>query len=96
MTREKGDYTGACLPFGLVRSMNSPDPIQIMQNKTYMSLLYEQNTWFKVIPDRRTAASETGRDVVWRFSRQVGWGHAGGRHGEFQRTDQARYDRASA
>ncbi len=45
-----GDYTGACLPFGLVRSMNSPDPIQIMQNKTYVSLLYEQNTWFKVIP----------------------------------------------
>jgi hypothetical protein len=46
----KGDYTGSCLPFGLVRSMNSPDPIQIMQSKTYMSLLYEQNTWFKVIP----------------------------------------------
>jgi len=47
---KSGDYTGACLPFGLVRSMNSPDPIQIMQNKTYVSLLYEQNTWFKVIP----------------------------------------------
>src|SRR5581483_9550309 len=27
----KGDYTGSCLPFGLIRSMNSPDPIQIMQ-----------------------------------------------------------------
>src|SRR5262245_10722344 len=26
---EEGDYTGACLPFGHVRSMNSPDPIQI-------------------------------------------------------------------
>jgi hypothetical protein len=45
-----GDYTGACLPFGLVRSMNSPDPIQIMQSDKYLSLLYEQNTWFKVIP----------------------------------------------
>jgi hypothetical protein len=45
-----GDYTGACLPFGLMRSMNSPDPIQIMQSPTYLSLLYEQNTWFKVIP----------------------------------------------
>ncbi len=44
----KGDYTGSCLPFGLIRSMNSPDPIQIMQNDHYMSLLYEQNTWFKV------------------------------------------------
>ena len=27
-----GDYTGSCLPFGLMRSMNSPDPIQIMQS----------------------------------------------------------------
>jgi hypothetical protein len=47
-TPEQGDYTGACLPFGLVRSMNSPDPIQIMQSHDYLSLLYEQNTWFKV------------------------------------------------
>jgi hypothetical protein len=47
---EKGDYTGACLPFGLMRSMNSPDPIQIMQSKDYFALLYEQNSWFKVIP----------------------------------------------
>ncbi len=44
----KGDYTGSCLPFGLIRSMNSPDPIQIMQNDHYLALLYEQNTWFKV------------------------------------------------
>jgi len=46
----KGDYTGSCLPFGLIRSMNSPDPIQIMQSDKYLSLLYEQNTWFKVFP----------------------------------------------
>ena len=46
----KGDYTGSCLPFGLMRSMNSPDPIQIMQSDKYVALLYEQNTWFKVIP----------------------------------------------
>jgi hypothetical protein len=45
-----GDYTGSCLPFGLMRSMNSPDPIQIMQNAKYMALLYEQNTWFHLIP----------------------------------------------
>src|SRR6516164_9161113 len=44
----KGDYTGSCLPFGLIRSMNSPDPIQIMQSDQYLALLYEQNTWFKV------------------------------------------------
>ena len=46
----EGDYTGSCLPFGLLRSMNSPDPIQIMQNPGYVSLLYEQNTWFHIIP----------------------------------------------
>ena len=45
-----GDYTGSCLPFGLMRSMNSPDPIQIMQSPKYVALLYEQNTWFHVIP----------------------------------------------
>src|SRR5580698_11050305 len=45
-----GDYTGACLPFGLMRSMNSPDPIQIMQNPKYVAFLYEQNTWFHIIP----------------------------------------------
>lgn len=44
-----GDYTGACLPFGLTRAMNSPDPIQFMQTETHFALLYEQNTWFKVV-----------------------------------------------
>src|SRR5689334_13213910 len=44
---EEGDYTGACLPFGLMRSMNSPDPIQFIQNAPFLALLYEQNTWFK-------------------------------------------------
>jgi hypothetical protein len=41
-----GDYTGACMPFGLIRSVNSPDPLQIMQNSKYLGLLFEQNTWF--------------------------------------------------
>src|SRR5690349_13262000 len=44
-----GDYTGSCLPFGLLRAMNSPDPIQFVQTETHMALLYEQNTWFKVV-----------------------------------------------
>ncbi|MDC0598375.1 hypothetical protein OAP18_00830 [Gammaproteobacteria bacterium] len=45
----EGDYTGSCLPFGLLRAMNSPDPIQFMQTDTHFAYLYEQNTWFKVI-----------------------------------------------
>jgi hypothetical protein len=43
-----GDYTGACLPFGLIRSINSPDPLQIMESPSYVAELFEQNTWFHV------------------------------------------------
>src|SRR5688572_19323911 len=45
-----GDYTGMCMPFGLMRSMNSPYPLQIMQNDKYITFLFEQNTWFHVVP----------------------------------------------
>ncbi|HXE65379.1 MAG TPA: hypothetical protein VN519_17680 [Bryobacteraceae bacterium] len=43
-----GDYTGSCMPFGAVRSVNSPDPLQIMQNAKYVGFLWEQNTWFHI------------------------------------------------
>ena len=46
----KFDYTGHCLPFGLLRSMNVGGyPIQIMQNPDYLAFLFEQNTWFNVV-----------------------------------------------
>jgi hypothetical protein len=46
----KFDYTGHCLPFGLLRSMNVGGyPIQIMQNDDYLAFLFEQNTWFNVV-----------------------------------------------
>ena len=45
-----GDYTGACLPFGHMRAIGSPDPIQFIVTDKYMTLLYEQNSWFKVFP----------------------------------------------
>jgi len=44
-----GDYTGMCMPFGLIRSVNSPDPLQIMQNPKYLGELWEQNTWFHLV-----------------------------------------------
>jgi len=47
-----GDYTGNCLPFGLTRSMNAPYPIQILQNDRYVAFLFEQSTWFHVVPFR--------------------------------------------
>ena len=45
-----GDYTGACLPFGMTRSMNTPEPMQFMQSDKYLSFLFEQNSWFTVVP----------------------------------------------
>ena len=45
-----GDYTGACLPFGMTRSMNTPEPMQFMQSDTYLAFLFEQNSWFTVVP----------------------------------------------
>ena len=45
-----GDYTGACLPFGLVRSINSPMPLQIVQNAKYLSMDFEVMNWFLNVP----------------------------------------------
>jgi len=45
----EGDYTGSCLPFGMTRSINSPDPLQIMQSDKYVGLLFEQNSWFHIV-----------------------------------------------
>jgi hypothetical protein len=45
-----GDYTGACLPFGLSRSVNAPNPFQIIQGGGYVGFLFEVNNWFHVVP----------------------------------------------
>jgi hypothetical protein len=45
-----GDYTGMCMPFGLMRSVNAPYPIQILQNARQIAFLFEQNNWFHVVP----------------------------------------------
>ncbi len=46
----EGDYAGACFPFGLVRSINAPHPMQIVQSKNWLAFLHEQNTWFTKVP----------------------------------------------
>ena len=45
-----GDYTGSCFPYGMTRSVNAPYPVQVMQSDTYITLLFELNSWFHVIP----------------------------------------------
>ena len=47
---KNGDYTGMCMPFGLMRSVNAPYPFQIMQNEKYLTFLFEQSNWFYIIP----------------------------------------------
>ena len=46
----QGDNTGACLPFGMTRAINTPEPMQIIQSDTYLAFLFEQNSWFTVVP----------------------------------------------
>ena len=46
----QGDYAGSCLPFGQLRSVGGPHPVQIIQNDKYIAFLWEQNTWFHVTP----------------------------------------------
>ena len=49
-----GDYTGMCMPYGFVRSVNAPYPIQLMQSDTHIAFLFETNSWFHVVPFRDT------------------------------------------
>ena len=34
----------------MTRSVNTPEPMQLMQSDTYLSFLFEQNSWFHVAP----------------------------------------------
>ena len=66
-----GDYTGMCMPFGFTRSMNSPYPIQIFQNEAHVAFLFEQNSWFHVVPFRATHAAEL--EPTWFGSSIAKW-----------------------
>jgi len=45
-----GDYAGSCLPFGVSRSIFGPHPMQIIQDNDHLVFLFEQNTWFHLVP----------------------------------------------
>jgi hypothetical protein len=62
---ENGDYTGSCLPFGHSRAMGSPDPIQFIQTDKYIAFLYEQNSWFKVVPISATRKHDPDKVPTW-------------------------------
>jgi hypothetical protein len=44
------DYTGACLPMGWTRLMNTPMPMEIMQEPDRIAILFEAWQTYKVIP----------------------------------------------
>jgi hypothetical protein len=46
----KFDYTAHCLPMGWTRQMNTPMPIEIMQEPNRIAILFEAWQTFKVIP----------------------------------------------
>lgn len=60
-----GDYTGACFPFGLQRSVNAPYPFQIMQDERQIALLFEINTWHHVIPFAREMPKQAADNPTW-------------------------------
>src|SRR5262245_12068835 len=67
-----GDYTGSCMPFGMSRSINSPYPLQIVQNDRYVALLFEQSSWFHVVPiDGRSHPPADQLDPTW-FGNSIG------------------------
>jgi hypothetical protein len=66
-----GDYTGMCMPFGLMRSVNAPYPIQIVQNARQIVFLFEQNNWFHVVPF--AAAHRANLEPTWFGDSIAGW-----------------------
>jgi len=70
----KGDYAGSCLPFGLVRSINAPHPMQIVQSKNFIAFLHEQNTWFTKVPtDGRPFPDAKDMDPTWFGTSRAHW-----------------------
>jgi hypothetical protein len=45
-----GDYAGSCMPFGMARNINSPHGLYMVHNDAALAILFEQNTWFHLIP----------------------------------------------
>jgi hypothetical protein len=45
-----GDYVGNCLPFGMSRSIFGPHPLQIIQDNDQLVMLFEQNSFFHIVP----------------------------------------------
>ena len=75
-----GDYTGMCMPFGLVRSVNAPYPIpdHAERQVRHVPLRAEQLVLYRPVQERALEGAES--DLVRRVDREVGRRHAHHRH----------------
>ena len=68
----KNDYAGACLPYGWPRAIQGLHPLQIVQSDDFAAFLFEQNSWFTVVPiDGRPHPKDAKSVPTW-FGNTVG------------------------
>jgi len=59
------DATGNCFPYGLPRMMNSPYPIQIMQDDRHIAFLFELDMLHHIVPFSSTLPKHAEGNPSW-------------------------------
>ena len=68
----RNDYAGACLPYGFPRAIVAIHPMQLLQSADHLAFLFEQNSWFTVVPiDGRPMPKDAADQPSW-FGTSVG------------------------
>ena len=68
----ENDYAGACLPYGFPRAIAARHPMQLLQHNDFMAFLFEQNSWFTLVPiDGRPHPADAMGNPSW-FGNSVG------------------------
>ena len=66
------DYAGACLPYGFPRAIVARHPMQLVQHPDFLAFLFEQNSWFTLVPiDGRPHPKDAKDNPSW-FGNSVG------------------------
>ena len=66
------DYAGACLPYGFPRAIVARHPMKLVQHEDFLAFLFEQNSWFTVVPiDGRPHPADAMDNPTW-FGNSVG------------------------
>jgi hypothetical protein len=62
----RNDYAGACLPYGFPRAIVAVHPMQLVQTNDHLAFLFEQNSWFTVLPiDGRPLPKDAADQPSW-------------------------------